>query len=505
MKRGNTALSFFALLLSFSLSLTAEEFHIVGSRAMGMGGAGVAVTRGVLSTYWNPAALCPPLTPESSGFFELALPLAVMGVASRNALRQLDEVVELSGEADFRAIEERLAAGRPLTSEQVRDLLSLAEELPELEGSGNGFLTDVSMGLGLRLDRFAFNSLGLYSAGAVTRLDRRNLALGNQGIEGFLPPGEGRPVTPAGLSLANDLVKAGLLGRPQADHLVFLAEQAGVDLNSTGFREMVEDILEATSDSAAGSSGEFITANQSGVEVSGIFVTEYVASYSQPLKDWFDSSPLDTVSIGASFKVMNARTFFSPFALSSLEDFEGVGGDLLTEAREETSMNIGLDLGLLAQPLDWLSLGVVGRNLNSPSFDFARAGDYELDPQVRMGVGVYDLSPGLVLAADLDLTRNHTDALPGYDSQHLAAGFEYSLPGWENVFLRGGMSKNLAGGEDAAFHFGLGFSLADVSFDLAAMVTPGFTEVDRGTDGRPLELPERAGLSLMIGCQIPLR
>ena len=43
MKRGNTALSFFALLLSFSLSLTAEEFHIVGSRAMGMGGAGVAV------------------------------------------------------------------------------------------------------------------------------------------------------------------------------------------------------------------------------------------------------------------------------------------------------------------------------------------------------------------------------------------------------------------------------------------------------------------------------
>jgi hypothetical protein len=67
------------------------------------------------------------------------------------------------------------------------------------------------------------------------------------------------------------------------------------------------------------------------------------------------------------------------------------------------------------------------------------------------------------------------------------------------------MSKNLAGGEDAAFHFGLGFSLADVSFDLAAMVTPGFTEVDRGTDGRPLELPERAGLSLMIGCQIPLR
>ena len=505
MKRGKTALSFFAFMLSFSLNLTAEEFHLVGSRAMGMGGAGVAVTRGVLSTYWNPAGLCPPSSAEPAGFFELALPLAVMGAASRNALRELDEVIDLSAAVDFRVIEERLAAGKPLTAEQVRSLLALAEELPGLESSGNGFLTDVSLGLGLRLDRFAFNSVGLYSAGAVTRLDRRSLALGNQGIEGILPPGQGRPVTPEGLSLVNDLVNAGLLARPQADHLVFLAEQAGVDLNSTGFRGMVEDILEATSESTSGSSGEFITANQSGVEVSGILVTEYVVSYSQPLKDWFTSSPLNTISVGASLKVMNAKTFFSPFSLTSLEDFEGVDGDLLTEAREETSMNIGFDLGLLAEPTDWLSLGLVARNLNSPSFDFAKAGDYELDPQVRMGVGVYDLAPGLVLAADLDLTRNHTDALPGYDSQQLAAGLEYSIPGWENFFLRGGLSKNLASGEGAALHFGLGFSLADVSFDMAAMVIPRLTEVDRGTDGGPLELPERAGLSLMIGCQVPLR
>ena len=113
MKRGNTAFSFFALLLSFSLSLTAEEFHIVGSRAMGMGGAGVAVTRGVLSTYWNPAGLCPPANPDPVDFFEVALPLAVMGVASRDVLMQLDDAVDLSGEIDFNAIEERLVAGKP--------------------------------------------------------------------------------------------------------------------------------------------------------------------------------------------------------------------------------------------------------------------------------------------------------------------------------------------------------------------------------------------------------
>ena len=504
MKRRRAALSFCALLLSFLPGLTAEEFHIVGSRAMGMGGAGVAVTRGVLSTYWNPAALCPPAASESAGFFEFALPLAVMGTASRDALRELDEVTELSGRVDFRAIEDRLDRGKPLTVDQVRSLLALAGELPGLETNGNGFLTDVSMGLGLRLERFAFNSIGLYSAGAVTRLDRRNLALGNKGIEGFLPPGKGRPVTSAGRLLANDLVNAGLLGRSQADHLVSLAEQAGVNLDSSGFREMVADILEATNDNSTGSAGDFITANQSGVEVSGIFVQEYVASYAHPLKDWFSPSVLDSVSIGASLKVMNAKTFFSPFSLSSLDAFEGLDGDLLTEAREETSMNIGIDLGLLAQPTDWLSLGLVGRNLNGPSFDFARAGDYELEPQVRAGVGLYDLLPSLVLAADIDLTRNHTDALPGYGSQQAAIGFEYSLLDGEDVLLRGGVSKNLAGSEGASFHFGLGFRLADVFIDMAAMFTPRIMEIERDAEGGLFELPERAGLSLMIGCQIPL-
>src|SRR6478736_466178 len=35
----------------------AAEFVTVGPRAMGMGGAGVAVTTDALATYWNPAGL----------------------------------------------------------------------------------------------------------------------------------------------------------------------------------------------------------------------------------------------------------------------------------------------------------------------------------------------------------------------------------------------------------------------------------------------------------------
>ena len=35
----------------------ALEFVTVGPRAMGMGGAGVAITTDALATYWNPAGL----------------------------------------------------------------------------------------------------------------------------------------------------------------------------------------------------------------------------------------------------------------------------------------------------------------------------------------------------------------------------------------------------------------------------------------------------------------
>ena len=52
----------FWILICFFLSLVATpavavEFAVVGPRAAGMGGAGVAVTTDAYATYWNPAGL----------------------------------------------------------------------------------------------------------------------------------------------------------------------------------------------------------------------------------------------------------------------------------------------------------------------------------------------------------------------------------------------------------------------------------------------------------------
>jgi hypothetical protein len=47
----------FLLILALPAQVGAVEFVTVGPRAMGMGGAGVAVTTDALATYWNPAGL----------------------------------------------------------------------------------------------------------------------------------------------------------------------------------------------------------------------------------------------------------------------------------------------------------------------------------------------------------------------------------------------------------------------------------------------------------------
>ena len=59
-----------AITIAISLLVPAQamavEFVTVGPRAMGMGGAGVAVTTDALATYWNPAGLAMTQTVEYS-------------------------------------------------------------------------------------------------------------------------------------------------------------------------------------------------------------------------------------------------------------------------------------------------------------------------------------------------------------------------------------------------------------------------------------------------------
>ncbi len=488
-----------ALLLGAAPSISAEEWAVVGPRAMGMGGVGVAVTRGGLSSYWNPAALAPPLAPRIPTFWDVEAPASVNALAANDFLREVDDVVDLVNDLDFESLETVLAdPATPLTGVEVQKTLRLlTEELPDLGKSGTGVVTNASAGLLARIGPVGFSALGIAHAGGLTRIDLDNLALGTQGIDGAVGPGSDRSgqLSPAGQAFADSLAADGLGTQDQAEEVVFQAEQAGVNVNNGDVQGRLRDILAATAANDGGSPDASFTSNQSGVDLRGILLQEYALSFAQPL--------FDLVSLGVNVKLMNGWSYFKSFDLHGLEDGPSLTEDLIDKDNREESMRFGVDAGILVQPVSWLSLGVVGRNLNNPSFEFKGPGDYEIERQFRAGVGIAP-GAGFTLAADLDLVRNDSEALPGYHSQVVAAGAELAM--FDVLFLRGGVSKNLAeGDEDLMIHAGLGLRVWVLQVDAAASIVPDFTEITTGNDGdNPREIPERVGASLLVGVNLPL-
>jgi F plasmid transfer operon, TraF, protein len=65
---------------------TAVEFAIVGARAAGMGGAGVAVTTDSLSTYWNPAGIAMTDTVDTR------IQASIQGIDRRGVIRSIEDI-----------------------------------------------------------------------------------------------------------------------------------------------------------------------------------------------------------------------------------------------------------------------------------------------------------------------------------------------------------------------------------------------------------------------------
>jgi hypothetical protein len=477
----------------------AEEWAILGPRAMGMGGAGVAVARGGLSSYWNPAALAPPRAPRLPTIWDLEVPATFYAGASNNFIGEVDDVADLVTDLDFDTLELVLDdPGTALSPAQLQNVLRLAvEELPDLGVSGTGVVSQASAGAAARVMQFGFSALGIAHAGGVTRLDDQNIALGDEGVDGAIGPGIDRTgqISAAGQSFADQLAADGLATQNQAEEIVFESEQAGISVANPANQARIRDILAATAANDGGGAGNSIIDNQSGVDLQGILVQEYALSFAQPL--------FGVVSVGASAKLMSGWTYFEPFDLQDLDGFEDDAGDLFDEENRDESLRFGVDAGVLFQPLPWLALGVTGRNLNNPGFDFKGPGDYVLERQFRAGVGFTPI-PWLTLAADIDLLRNDCEALPGYHSQVLGGGVEFAL--FDAGFFRLGLSKNLAESkEDLVIHGGFGLRVWLLQIDAALAFATDWTEIETGdAGGDPTEVPERVGASLQIGLNVPL-
>ena len=316
------------------VTVMAVEFALVGPRAIGMGGAGVAVTTDALATYWNPAGLA---MKQSVDF---RIQGSVQGVDRFGIKDILD---------DIGAIDTSNAANQA----------SLQALLDKLSAPG----TSVS-GIGAG---------GVYLKGY----------LGNHAF---------------GVNIS-DVATGGLFApRPMTASFVFPSLVVDTPL-----------------------------------EVQALEARQVGFSYARALAQ-------RTVFVGATVKVIQGAAYFNEVQVIGADGTVKFIDDL---KKAEISTKVGIDVGAIYRPSSRIIIGVVGKDLNEPTFDAPGGREFKLNPQVRGGIAVKPYST-LTLTFDGDVTSNKT-LVPGVKSRVLSLGAEQTLLS-EFISLRVGAFDNV---EDA--------------------------------------------------------
>ena len=321
---------------------SAAEFVISGPRAMGMGGAGVAVTTNALATYWNPAGL---------------------------AMTQTVDV--------------RLQGGG-----QATDRLGIGDALHDLEN-----------------------------------FDRNDLSPANQVKAQSIADLINRPGATVSVNGSAGLYFKGHLGEHAFGFNISDVATGG------GF---VSTPVTVTPSAGPGSS---VTVTGQ-MALRGLEARQLAFSYAYAFAD-------KTFSIGITAKVIQGASY------NGSTELQGGSGVSTTDhfGKPNISTTYGIDMGAIYRPSSWVRVGIVAKDLNTPTFDAAGGGTLKLEPQVRVGLAVNPYST-LTLTADVDATSNKT-FVPGVKSQLLSLGLEQTILS-EFLSFRIGTFKNM---QDASTPF----------------------------------------------------
>ena len=149
-----------AVILAASFA-SAEEWNTMGPRAMGMGGAGVALAQGPLASYWNPAALGRP-SENSYGF---ALPFSVHAALTGQAIAGANDLKNAQNNCP------NLIATLGPVAGAAACQATLNSALAELSDPTNGLRVDASLGGDFKIGKLAFFLNGFADVGVVPRVD----------------------------------------------------------------------------------------------------------------------------------------------------------------------------------------------------------------------------------------------------------------------------------------------------------------------------------------------
>jgi hypothetical protein len=423
-------------------------FRSLGNRAISIGGAGVASSRGSYAPYFNPALL----TAHNYGV-EFALSAGVGG-REDNMADHLDTLSEIGIDESF----------NNLSSMEYPDISSVD---PDSLLSGTGIVED-----GVRRDLRAIqtelramsvrNGLELMPSGGVG-LQMRNIGVGVYGLSDIS---------------ATAVIDDDRLG------LIYGVEQSGsqyyieYDPETDTMTRRDQAYYEANSLEYA------METQTTTVMLTGVTYMEIPVAYARK----FETS-LGDLSVGGAFKIMSGSTY----KLEKPVDTES--GDISDDIEdyEEKDIAFGVDMGLLLNPmgLDSVALGLVVKNINGPEFDFCDGTTLEFKPLARAGFAYNVLLDRLTVALDVDLTKNES-LIPGYDEQYVGGGLDFHPFSWFSI--RGGMMKNMEeSNEGAIYTAGLGLGAKWFQIDVAGQ----YSEEKGSYDGEDIPRYTRVQASIV--------
>jgi len=491
-------------LTGFISVLHSEQWQILGTRPMGMGGAYVAMAKGPIAQYWNPAGLAQISTQTFNGF-EISAGVGIE--ATGGLLSNVSEITDVSKQID--AIKQTQTGSGKIDAQQMSAFVKTLGILGKMNKKEDlGALVELAGGLNTKISKIALSVNNFTSVGLNPFIDTERIGLANNTSAGSnIPDDTSDPssdyiparnnISQAVSTIGLDNIESVLCGNDStckndfetkfnndpfkfANALINESIVHNVPIND--LNKFSEEAKKYASDAAPVFQnfikGESFSSNNSNLNVKAASFTEFAAGYARP----FDKL-LTGLSIGANLKIIRGQIGNKTFKF--LE--EDKTGDAFKDIDDylETSVKPSLDIGFLWNVNDKYPkiplrprVGLTIRNINNPSFDGPN-GKYKLDRQARFGIA---LSPfnWWHWALDVDLTKNST-TVDGFYSRQLSFGTEINIINRKsfNLPLRLGMMKNIAESDSKTIYTaGIGLTFAYIHFEAAVGISSGKQYID---------------------------
>ena len=379
-------------------------FQPLGFTAIGMGGAGVASAKGSMALYYNPALLA-----KHRYTTELSLGAGI-GIREYNLIDRIDK---LANKDDLTNTINQIAQHAPVSGSNTADgtnkkMQDALEQLYALS-QGNGVSIQPTAEFAGQIGNFGIGVLNLGDITGQAVIDRQHLYVivkNNSGYYYYDPK-----------------------------HDVYGASSKGLyDKYSLEYA---------------------LDHNLTYINISGIDIAEVPIGFAHS----FNLNNNSNLSVGIALKYMEGITYKNKIAIdSNNHTLQNSLND-----NKKVSSQLGVDLGLLLSN-DKINIGIVGKDLNSPTFKFYDGSEYKIKPMVRGGINL-ELTNWLEFAMDIDLTKNNT-AIKDYKSQYVGGGFNIHQS-WFSI--RAGARRNMVqNNEGTILTTGFGLGLKWFSLDLAA-------------------------------------